>query len=117
VTITTAFLNQLKDLCTNTITYRAKDSLNNYGEIQYSGATASYSAYIQYLTSNSADVTREEYVAEYKAYIPSASLSPQLWDEFTFPDGTVRPVVEVDLRRDEFGQQMVVIGLGRARGF
>lgn len=113
----TAFMTELKDLCTNTITYRPKSSLNNYGEIQYSGATTSYVAYIQYLTTNSADLARDEAVAEYKAYIASQSLSPQIWDEFTFPDGTIRPVVSVDLRRDEFGQQMVVIGLGRAKGF
>jgi hypothetical protein len=38
-------------------------------------------------------------------------------DTVTTADGFTRPVMEVDIRRDEYGQQCAVLGLGVARSF
>jgi hypothetical protein len=35
-----------------------------------------------------------------------------LSDEIEFPDGTIRPIIEIDERWDEQGKQFVVVSLG-----
>lgn len=109
----TLFLDQLKPLATTSVQIRPKASYNNYGEPQYAGSATTYSAYIQYLSVGRRNLEQTEVVAEYQAYIPSSSLSVSLADEVTFPDSTIRPIVAVDVRRDEMGQQFVVLSLGK----
>ena len=109
---TTAFLTALKPLAARSVNIRVLSSLNNYGEAQYSGSATSYAAYIQKVTKEDASLERNEKVVEYKAYIPSATLTVGLSDEVQFPDGTIRPVIEVDERWDEQGKQFTVVSLG-----
>lgn len=109
----TAFLSALSDLCTQTVGVRAKASRNNYGEPVYSGSATSYSAHVQRVNKSSADVGRDDAVAEWVAYIPSSTLTVGLDDEIEYPSSVIRPVVEVDYRYDEHGQQFVVVSIGR----
>lgn len=108
----TAFLTALKPLAARSVNIRVLSALNNYGEATYSGAATEYAAYIQKVTKDSASLERNEKVVEYKAYIPSSTLSVSLSDEIEFPDGTIRPIIEVDERWDEQGKQFVVVSLG-----
>jgi hypothetical protein len=110
----TAFLSALSGLCTQTVGVRAKSGFNNYGEATYSGAATTYSAYVQRVNKSSADVERDDAVAEWVAYIPSATLTVGIDDEVEYPTSVIRPVVEVDYRYDEHGQQFVVVSIGRA---
>ena len=109
----TAFLSALSDLCTQTVKVRALNSRNNYGEATYTGTATSYSAYVQRLNRSSADVEKDDVIAEWVAYIPSATLAVGSDDEVEYPTGVIRPVVEVDYRFDERGQQFVVVAIGR----
>lgn len=116
MSVTDAFSKALLDLATQTVTLKVKTSINNYGENAYAGASTSYSAYIQRVTGLRSDISDiNEYVVEYKAYIPSTTYSPTMDDQVTFPDGKIRDIVEVDIRYDEYGQQAVVLSLGRRR--
>jgi hypothetical protein len=108
----TAFLTALKPLAARAVNIRVLSSLNNYGEAQYSGAATEYAAYIQKVTVDNADLERNERVIEYKAYIPSSTLSLGMDDEVEFPDGSIRPIVEIDERWDEQGKQFVVVSVG-----
>jgi hypothetical protein len=108
----TAFLTALKPLTTRAVNIRVLSSLNNYGEAQYSGSATEYAAYIQKVTVENADLERNERVIEYKAYIPSSALSLGMDDEIEFPDGSIRPIIEIDERWDEQGKQFVVVSLG-----
>jgi hypothetical protein len=112
VPASTAFLTALKPLTTRAVNIRVLSSLNNYGEPQYSGSATSYAAYIEKVTRTNADLERDEKVIEYKAYIPSSTLSVSKDDEIEFPDGSIRPIVEIDERWDEHGKQFVVVSLG-----
>jgi len=109
---TTAFLTALKPLAARTVNIRVLSSLNNYGEAQYAGVATSYAAYIQKVTKEDASLERNEKVVEYKAYIPSSTLSLGMDDEVEFPDGSIRPIVEIDERWDEQGKQFVVVSVG-----
>ena len=111
---TTAFLSSLSDLCTQTVGIRAQASRNNYGEPTYAGSATTYSAYVQRVNSSSADLERDDSVAEWVAYIPSATLSVGIDDEVEYPTSVIRPVVKVDYRYDQHGQQFVVVSIGKA---
>ena len=111
----TAFLTALKPLATRAVNIRVLSSLNNYGEPQYSGSATSYSAYIEKVTRSNSDLERDEQVIDYKAYVPSSTLSLSMDDEIEFPDGSIRPIVEIDERWDEHGKQFVVISVGSGR--
>jgi hypothetical protein len=115
VSVATQFLRDLGVLATRTITVTPKSSINNYGEVQHSGGTT-YSAYLHLITGSRRDVSGDEKAYEYRVYIPSASYVPSVDDLVTF-SGTTRPVMEVDIRSDEYGQQFVVLALGAARRF
>lgn len=110
---TTAFLSALSDLCTQTVGVRAKSSRNNYGEPVYAGSATSYSAYVQRVNKSSSDLERDDAVAEWVAYIPSSTLSVGIDDEVEYPTSVIRPVVEVDYRYDEHGQQFVIVSIGK----
>ncbi|MGA1036647.1 MAG: hypothetical protein ACO3VQ_02430 [Ilumatobacteraceae bacterium] len=109
----TAFLSALSGLCTQTVGVRAKSSRNNYGEPVYSGSATSYSAYVQRVNSSNADVERDDSVAEWVAYIPSSTLTISIDDEVEYPSSVIRPVVKVDYRYDEHGQQFVIVSIGK----
>lgn len=111
--MSTAFLSSLADLCTQTIKVRALASRNNYGEEQYAGVAASYSAYVQRYASAGRQTDREDTITEWVAYVPSSTLSVGLHDEVEYPTGVIRPVVSVDYRFDEHGQQFVVVSIGK----
>lgn len=111
---TTQFMTDLKDLAVYTVNVKAKSSLNNYGEITRSGAGTDYSCYLHKITVSDRNLTMDGSVVEYRVYIASESYTPSVDDLVTF-GGVARPVVEVDIRLDEFGQQFVVLGLGVAR--
>jgi len=108
----TAFLTALKPLAVRPVNITVKSSLNNYGEAQYAGSATEYSAYIQKVTASNADLERDEKVIEYKAYIASSTLSIGMDDKIEFPDGSIRPIVEIDERWDEHGKQFVVVSVG-----
>ena len=110
----TAFLTALKPLATRAVNIRVLSSLNNYGEAQYTGTATEHAAYIQKVTVDNADLERNGRVIEYKAYIPSSTLTIGLDDEIEFPDGSIRPIVEIDERWDEHGKQFVVVSIGKA---
>ena len=109
----TAFLSALSDLCTQTVKVRAKNARNNYGEATYTGTATSYTAYVQRLNRSSADVEKDDVIAEWVAYIPSSTLAVGIDDEVEYPTGVIRPVVEVDYRFDDRGQQFVVVSIGK----
>lgn len=113
----TQFSIDLLDLARSTVTLKARASVNSYGEAQYSGSGTTYSAYVEKVTKSGRSVDGDEKLIEYRAYIPSTTLSASISDQVTTPDGLVRPVVEVDVRSDEFGQQVVVLSLGSPRRF
>lgn len=117
MTASNAFATALLDLATSSITLKARTSVNNYGEPAYGGVGTSYSAYVEKVTKSDRDETSDEKVIEYRAYVPSTTLSAAVSDQVTTADGLVRPVIEVDVRSDEFGQQVVVLALGRPRRF
>jgi hypothetical protein len=108
----TAFLSALSGLCTQTVGVRAKAGTNNYGEPTYAGSATSYSAYVQRVNKSSVDVGRDEVIAQWVAYIPSSTLTVGLDDEIEYPSNVIRPVVGVDYRFDENGQQFVVVSIG-----
>lgn len=111
----TAFMRALKPLARRVVSIKSKSSINNYGEVQHGSAT-NYDAYIHLITGSRRDVSSDEKAYEYRVYIPSVSYAASVDDEVTF-DGVSRPVMEVDLRSDEYGQQFVVLALGAARRF
>jgi len=117
MTAATAFASALLDLAKSTITIKSRTSINNYGEPAYAGVGTSYSAYVEKVTKSDRDENNDEKVIEYRAYVPSTTLAASISDQVTTADGLVRPVIEVDVRSDEFGQQVVVIALGRPRRF
>lgn len=110
----TQFLTDLKDLAVYTVNIKPKSSLNNYGEITRSGAGNNYSCYLHKVSTSDRTLTVDGQTIEFRMYIASDSYSPSLDDLVTFA-GVSRPVVEVDVRLDEFGQQFVVLGLGQPR--
>jgi hypothetical protein len=114
-TAATAFSVALSSLTTTTVTVRAKGGRNNYGEATYSGSGTSYAARIEKVVTQDASLGREDEVVEYRAYIMSTTLTVDLEDEVTFDDGLVRPLVDVDYRHDEHGQQSVILSVGRRR--
>ena len=109
----TSFLTALSGLCRQTIGVRVQAGRNNYGEPTYSGSATTYSAYVQRLNRSSADLERDDAVAEWVAYIPSSTLTVSIDDEVEYPTSVIRPVVEVDYRYDEHGQQFVVVAIGK----
>lgn len=115
MTASTQFCDDLKRLINTTVTIKAKSSVNSYGESQYVGAGTSYPAYVQRLSITKRNLTQDDKVVEYMVYVLSTTYSPQITDQVTFSDGIVRPIVEVDARADEYGQQAVVLALGEPR--
>ena len=115
---TVQFLTDIKnDMCPDTVDIRSTSSLNSYGERTFSGGTTSYAAFVE----KSDVVIRnedEERIAEYKVFIPDASLSIDPEDEITLPApiSAIRPIIKVERRTDNFGQQCVVVYCGRNAG-
>lgn len=114
-TAATAFSVALGSLASTTVTIKAKGGRNNYGEPTYSGSGTSYAARVEKVVSRDDDLRREDEVVEYRAYIMSTTLFVDLEDEVTFDDSLVRPLVDVDYRHDQHGQQAVVLSVGRRR--
>lgn len=115
MTASSDFCNALLSLAKQTITVKARSSVNTYGEPVYPGAGTSYKAYVQRVSSSDRDKSTDERLVEYKAYIPSVSLSVGIQDQVVTPDGLTRPIIEVDARYDEYGQQAIVLSLGKSR--
>lgn len=115
MSVTSSFSNDLEGLATQTVTHRVRSSRNNYGENVYAGAATTYNAYVQQATSADLELQSNDFIVEYRAYIPSTSLEIALGDEVTFADGVVRQIVRVDERFDEYGKQCVVVFLGKLR--
>lgn len=111
--MSTAFLDSLAGLCTQTVKVRALASRNSYGEEQYTGNATSYSAYVQRYASTGRQTDREDTIVEWVAYVPSSTLNVGVHDEIEYPTGVIRPVVSVDYRFDEHGQQFVVVSIGK----
>lgn len=112
MTAATAFRTELLDLATQTVTIVPSTGKNNYGEYTYSTGTQ-YKAYIQRVQSSGMTLEQDPFIIEYRAYIPHATLTVSLSDEITFPDGKTRPIISVDVRYDQYGQQAVVLSVGR----
>lgn len=111
----TAFSNELLRLAKSTITIRSMSSQNIYSENVYAGSTTSYKAYIQTVTGAVLNLEQNEFIVEYRAYIPSTTLTVNMNDEVVFPDGTIRQIIQIDNRPDEHGTQCVVLSFGRLR--
>lgn len=111
------FCADLLPLATASITVTPRSAVNNYGEATYTVAGTSYSAYVEKVSKSDRDAQMDDRVIEYRAYIPSTSLSAAVSDQVVTQDGYTRPVIEVDVRSDEFGQQVVVLSLGRPRRY
>lgn len=99
-------------LTPDTVTIRAKNSTNSYGEPQYSGSGTSYSCYVQKVRFSDRRGDQEQDIVEYKVYIFSPTLTVDVEDEIALADNIKRPIVTVDYRRDEYQQQAVIIALG-----
>ena len=112
--MSTVFSDSLAGLCTQTVGVRAMSSRNSYGEEQYTGSATSYAAYVQRYTRAGRATDREDTIIEWVAYIPSSTLTLDTHAEVEYPTGVIRPVVAVDYRFDEHGQQFVVVSIGRA---
>lgn len=115
MTAATDFCDSLKSLARQSVTVKARSSVNNYGEPVYVGAGTSYSAYVQRMTTSDRDDATDEKLVEYTAYIPSTTLTVSIVDQVVTPDGLTRPIIHVDQRFDEYGQQAVVLSLGKSR--
>lgn len=113
MTVAAAFRTELLDLATQTVTIRPSSSKNNYGEPQYAGAGTNYKAYVQRVTVSGMTLEQDPFIVEYRAYIPHGTLSVSIEDEITFPDGKIRPIISVDVRYDQYGQQAVVLDVGK----
>jgi len=113
-TFATQFLTDLKGLATTTVTVATRTSVNNYGEPSFSGGT-SYNAYVQKQSKTLRNLSGDEVLVEYVAYVPSATYAPSVNDRVTTADGITRLVVETEVRSDEFGPQVVVLYLGQPR--
>jgi hypothetical protein len=111
----TLFATELRQLATSTIKIRSRSSRNIYSENVYTGSQTSYKAYIQTVTGAILNLEENEFIIEYKAYIPSTTLTVAMSDEVEFPDGTIRQIIKVDNRGDEYGTQCVVLSFGRLR--
>lgn len=111
----TAFCDSFRDLATETITIRHKSSKNNYAENNYSGTATSYKAHIHRVTALNIGNGTNDYIVEYRAWIPTTTYAPQMDDEVVFPDGIIRRLVGIDVKYDEYGQQAVVLSIGRMR--
>ncbi|CAB4145708.1 hypothetical protein UFOVP1219_67 [uncultured Caudovirales phage] len=105
---------ELLTLAKQTVTVTAKSSINSYGEPQHAGSPVTYLAYVQRVAASQRDKDDDEKAVEFTAYIPSTTYAPTLDDLLTIGSIT-RVVVETDIRFDEFGQQAVVLSLGKAR--
>ena len=116
MTSATDFSTEIKAMCNDTVTLTAMTSYNTYGELQY-GTGVSYTAFVHRITGSKRDLTSNEHKIEYRVYIPSTTVSANVDDTVTTSDGFTRNVMEVDIRRDEYGQQCAVLGLGVARSF
>jgi hypothetical protein len=114
VAVSTAFLTALKPLASRSVDIRVLASRNFYGEVEYAGSATTYSAYIEKVTASDSNLERDGKMIDYKAYIPSSTLTLGLDDEIQFPDGSIRPIVEIDERWDEHGKQFVVVSVGKA---
>jgi hypothetical protein len=112
--VASQFKTELLDLVNDTVTIRPKSSRNGYGDPVYVGAGTSYPAYVQRVTSLSATLEKQNNIVKYKAYIPSTTLSVGMEDELTFSDGKIRDIIDIDFRRDEWGQQAVILAVGGA---
>jgi cell division protein FtsL len=112
-TVDGSFQRQLLSLAKQYVKVRRKASINNYAELQYSGTATTYPAHIYSVTRANLTLDNQEYVVDYRAYIPSTDYVPSLDDEVQFPDGTIRKVVEADIRYDQYGQQGVILSLGK----
>lgn len=108
------FMLDLKDLAVYTVSVKPKSSVNNYGEVQRTGTATDYSCYIHKITVSDRNLTADGSVVEYRVYIASDTYTPGIGDQITFA-GVSRPVVEIDARLDEYGQQFIVLGLGIPR--
>jgi hypothetical protein len=117
MTAATQFATDLLSLATSFVQVKAKTATNAYGEYAYGGSATQYAAYVEKVTKTDRNASTEEMIVEYRAYVPSTSYSAEITDEITTPDGYTRPVVEIDVRSDEFGQQVVVLSLGRPRRY
>lgn len=111
---TVQFLTDLKDLAVYTVSVTPKSSVNAYGEVVRSGSATDYSCYVHKISVSDRNLTYDGQVVEYRVYLASEAYAPSLDDLVTF-SGVSRPIVEVDVRLDEFGQQFVVLGLGVPR--
>ena len=107
------FSLELRTLATQTVSLRPKSSLNSFAEPAYTGSTTSYAARVQKVTTSNSTLSQDPFVIGYKVYIPSTTIVVSLYDEITLPDGKIRPIVSVDVREDEFGQQAVVLSVGQ----
>jgi hypothetical protein len=116
MTYATVFSVELTRMCNETVTLIPKSSYNTYGELQY-GSGSTYIAYVHRITGSKRSVTSNEHKVEYRVYIPSTSVAATVDDTITTADGLTRPIVEVDIHRDQYGQQCAVLGLGVARSF
>ena len=114
MTYATQFCDDLRDLINTTVTITARSSINSYGEAQYPGSGTSYPAYVQKISISQRNVTRDDVAVEYRVYILSTTYTPLMTDLVTYASVT-RPIVEIDIRTDEFGQQAVVLALGEPR--
>jgi hypothetical protein len=112
-TAANAFSVALGSLASTTVTIRAKGGRNSYGEPTYGGSGTTYAARVEKVIARDGDLNREDEVVEYQAYIMSTTLTVDMEDEITFADGLTRPLVDVDYRHDEHGQQAVVLSVGR----
>lgn len=112
---TVQFLTDIKnDMTPETVAVRTSSSVNNYGERSFAGGATTYDAYVE----KSNEVIRnenEERIADYKVFIPDASLNINPEDQITLPApiSAVRPIIKVERRTDNFGQQCVVVYCGK----
>lgn len=101
----------------DTVSIRTSSTINNYGELSFSGDATSYDAYIRRINESDRNDIDDTIEVDWVVYIPHSTLTLDVDDQLTLPApiSETRPIVKVDTRRDPKGQVGVVAYVGRKR--
>lgn len=106
-----AFGEEFIDCMPHSIVVNSFASLNGYGKPTYSTQGSTYRGLVQNKRRVIRGTDGTEKVSSARVILAS-TVAISITDKITLPDGTVRPVLNVDLMFDEEGQSHVQISFG-----
>jgi len=113
--VSTQFATDLKvNMTPDSVSIRTSSTMNNYGELSFSGDATSYAAYIRRSNDSDRGDRNDLIEIDWVVYIPDTSLTLNVDDQITLPapvSGT-RPIVRTETKRDPNGQVGVVAYVG-----